>query len=94
MATSVQPDVSTLQADIQQLRADLAKMTSDMRDIASNGVARAGGRAQESAEKMWGEVKRQAQQVGHEIEEKPFASALAAFASGLVLGMLVNARRA
>jgi ElaB/YqjD/DUF883 family membrane-anchored ribosome-binding protein len=93
MATSVQPDVSTLQADIQQLRADLAKMTSDMRDIASNGVARAGGRAQESAEKMWGEVKRQAQQVGHEIEEKPFASALAAFASGLVLGMLVNARR-
>ena len=93
MATSVQPDVSTLQADIQQLRADLAKMTSDMRDIASNGVARAGGRAQESAEKMWGEVKRQAQQVGQEIEEKPFASALAAFASGVVLGMLVTARR-
>jgi ElaB/YqjD/DUF883 family membrane-anchored ribosome-binding protein len=93
MATSVQPDVSTLQADIQQLRADFAKMTADMRDIASNGVARAGGRAQESAEKMWGEVKRQAQQVGQEIEEKPFASALAAFASGLVLGMLVTARR-
>jgi ElaB/YqjD/DUF883 family membrane-anchored ribosome-binding protein len=93
MATSVQPDVSTLQADIQQLRADFAKITADMRDIAGNGVARAGGRAQESAEKMWGEVKRQAQQVGHEIEEKPFASALAAFASGLVLGMLVNARR-
>ena len=93
MATSIQPDVSTLQADIQQLRADFAKITADMRDIAGNGVARAGGRAQESAEKMWGEVKRQAQQVGHEIEEKPFASALAAFASGLVLGMLVNARR-
>jgi ElaB/YqjD/DUF883 family membrane-anchored ribosome-binding protein len=93
MATSVQPDVSTLQADIQQLRADLAKMAADMRDVASNGVSRAGGRAQESAEKMWGEVKRQAQQVGQEIEEKPFASALAAFASGLVLGMLVNARR-
>jgi ElaB/YqjD/DUF883 family membrane-anchored ribosome-binding protein len=93
MAMPAQPDIATLQADIQQLRADLAKMTTDMRDIASNGVARAGGRAQESAEKVWGEVKRQAQQVSQEIEEKPFASALAAFASGLVLGMLVNARR-
>jgi ElaB/YqjD/DUF883 family membrane-anchored ribosome-binding protein len=93
MAASLQPDLTTLQADIAQLRADFAKITTDMKDYAANGMSKAGGQAQVSAEKMWGEVKRQAQQVGQEIEEKPFASALAAFASGLVLGMLVTARR-
>jgi hypothetical protein len=42
---------------------------------------------------MWGEVKRQAQQVGHEIEERPLASAIAAFSTGLILGMILNARK-
>jgi ElaB/YqjD/DUF883 family membrane-anchored ribosome-binding protein len=93
MAASNEPDLATLQADLRQLRTDFAKMTTDMRNIASNGVTQAGGKAQESAEKMWGEVRRQAHSVSQEIEERPFASALAAFATGLVLGMLVNARR-
>jgi|SRR5580704_9193894 ElaB/YqjD/DUF883 family membrane-anchored ribosome-binding protein len=93
MAASLQPDLATLQADLQQLRADFAKITNDMRGYAGNGMAQAGGKAQESAEKMWGEVKRQAQQVGQEIEERPFASALAAFSTGLLLGMLLNSRR-
>jgi ElaB/YqjD/DUF883 family membrane-anchored ribosome-binding protein len=93
MAAPIEPDFSTLQADIQKLRADFAKMTTDMRDIASNGMAQAKGQAQDSAEKVWGEVRQKAQQVGQEIEERPFVSALAAFATGLVLGMLVNARR-
>ena len=93
MAVSAQPDLATLQADIAQLRADFAKITTDMKDYAANGVSRAGGQAQVSAEKMWDEVKRQAQTVGREIEERPFASALASFATGLFLGMLLNARR-
>ena len=93
MAESLQPDLATLQADIQQLRADFAKMTTDMRDIASNGVASANGKALESADKIWADVRQRAQQVGQEIEERPFASALAAFSSGLILGLLFNARR-
>jgi ElaB/YqjD/DUF883 family membrane-anchored ribosome-binding protein len=93
MAASLQPDFAALQADLQQLRADFAKMTSDVRAIANNGVSQAKGQAQESAEKMWGEVRQKAQQVGQEIEERPFASALASFATGLLLGMLLNARR-
>jgi ElaB/YqjD/DUF883 family membrane-anchored ribosome-binding protein len=93
MAASIEPDLATLQSDIQQLRADFAKMTTDMRGMASNGMAQASGKAQESAEKIWGEVRRQAQQVGQEIEDRPFASALAAFSTGLLLGMLLNARR-
>ena len=93
MAASTETDMATLQADIQQLRADFAKMATDMRALASNGYAQASGKAQDSAEKVWGEVRRQAQGVAEEIEERPFASALASFATGLILGMLLNGRR-
>ena len=93
MAAPIENDLATLQGDIQQLRTDFAKMTADMRDIATNRVSEAKGQAQESAEKMWGEVRRQAQNVTTEIEERPFASALASFATGLLLGMLLNTRR-
>ncbi len=92
-AATTQPDLATIQADLQQLRDDFAKMSSDMKNYAGNGLSTAGEQAQVSAEKMWGEVKRQAQQVGHEIEERPLASAVAAFSTGLILGMILNARR-
>lgn len=93
MAASMETDLATLQADIQQLRVDFAKMTTDVRNLASSGYAEASGKAQDSAEKVWGEVRRQAQNMTQEIEERPFASALASFATGLLLGMLLNARR-
>jgi len=93
MAASAQPDLATLQADLQRLRTDFAKMTADMRGYAGNGVSHAGGKVQESAEQVWGEVRRHVHQVGEEIEERPFASALAAFSTGLLLGMLLHARR-
>ena len=93
MAATMDNDLATLQADIQQLRADFAKMTADMRNVATSGYAQATGKAQESAEKVWDEVRRQAQSVTQEIEERPFASALASFATGLLLGMLLNSRR-
>ncbi|HEX5322126.1 MAG TPA: hypothetical protein VFW46_23425 [Stellaceae bacterium] len=93
MAVTVQPDITTLQSDIQQLRDDFAKITADMRQYAGNGLAGVGEQAQVSAEKVWGEMKRQAQFVGQEIEERPFTSALAAFSTGLILGMILNGRR-
>ena len=93
MAASLQPDLTALQADIQQLRADFSKITADVRTIANNGMSQAKGQAQESAEKMWGAVRQKAQQIGQEIEERPFASALTAFSTGFLLGMLLNARR-
>jgi len=93
MAASIENDLATLQADMQKLRTDFSRITTDMRDIASSRMTQAAGKAQESAEKMWGEVRRQAQTVGQEIEDRPFASALAAFSTGLLLGMLLNSRR-
>lgn len=93
MATPDQPDTATLQADIQTLRGDFTKLAADLREIAGSGISRAQTQAQDSADRVWGEVKRQAQQVTNEIEERPLASALAAFAAGLVIGMLLNSRR-
>lgn len=93
MAASMETDFAALQADIQQLRADFAKMTTDMKSLANNGYTQASGKAQESAEKMWGEMRRQADNLTQEIEDRPFASALVAFSTGLVLGILFNARR-
>ena len=93
MAASTETDLATLQADIAQLRADLAKMTTDIRSMASNRVSEAGGAAQQSAEKIWDEVRRQAQGVTQEIEERPLTSALVSFATGIILGMLLHARR-
>ncbi|MGH7095488.1 MAG: hypothetical protein ACREFB_18390 [Stellaceae bacterium] len=93
MAVSEQPDIATLQADIQALRSDFTKMTADLRGVAGSGISRAQAQAQDSADRVWGEMKRQAQQVGHEIEERPLMSALAAFGTGLILGMLLNSRQ-
>ena len=60
MAASMDDDLATVQADIRQLRADIGKMASDMRTLADNGYTRAKGQAQDSAEKIWGEMRRQA----------------------------------
>ncbi len=93
MAKQMDTDIAALQSDITQLRADLAKISSTMRDIAGNGVAGAEETLQASTERVWGEAKRHAQNVGREIEERPFAAALAAFGTGILLGLLLNARR-
>jgi ElaB/YqjD/DUF883 family membrane-anchored ribosome-binding protein len=93
MAASIDSDFSTLQADIQQLRSDFSKMTTDLRNLATSGMSQARGQAQDSAQVVWDEVRQRAEQVGQEIEQRPFASALAAFSTGLLLGMLLNSRR-
>ena len=46
-----------------------------------------------TAEKMWTEVKRQAQQVGHEIEDRPLVSAFTALGAGIAIGVLFGGRR-
>jgi len=84
------PDVAVLQAEIKQLRTDFAKLAETMHDIAAGD----GQQLQASTEKVWTEVKRHAGNVGREIEEKPIASALTAFGAGILLGLLLNRRRA
>lgn len=94
MADQTNTDLAALQIEIKQLRTDLAQIAGTMRDIASNSVAAAGQQAQASTEKVWTEVKRQADSVSHEIEQRPIAAALTAFSAGVLLGLLLNRHRA
>jgi|HubBroStandDraft_1064217.scaffolds.fasta_scaffold377346_2 ElaB/YqjD/DUF883 family membrane-anchored ribosome-binding protein len=93
MANQTDTDIVALQAEIKQLRADFAKIAGTMRDTASNGVAGAAEHVQASAAKAWTGVTHQAQNLGREIEERPFTSALSAFGIGVVLGLLLGGRR-
>lgn len=93
MADETDTDIAALQTDIKQLRADFAKIAGTMRDIVSNGVAGAEERVEASAQKVWTDIKRQTHNVGREIEERPITSVLAAFATGLVLGLFFSGRR-
>jgi ElaB/YqjD/DUF883 family membrane-anchored ribosome-binding protein len=89
MADQNNADIAALQTDIKQLRTDFAKVAGTMRDLAGNSVAG----AEASADKVWTEAKRHAQNVSREIEERPIASALTAFATGIILGLLLSGRR-
>jgi ElaB/YqjD/DUF883 family membrane-anchored ribosome-binding protein len=93
MADQLNTDVAALQAEINQLRADFAKIAATMREIASNSVAGAGQQVQASTDKVWTEVKRQADSVSREIEERPIAAALTAFSAGVLLGLFLNRHR-
>lgn len=90
MADQPSADIAALQAEIKQLRADFAQIAGTIRDLASDSVAAAGQRAQDQTERVWTEVKRQADCVSREIEEKPIPAALIAFGSGILLGLYLN----
>ncbi len=93
MADQPNADIAALQTDIKQLRTDFAKIAGTMRELASNSVAGAEEKVVASADKVWTEARRHAQNVGREIEERPIASALTAFATGIILGLLLSGRR-
>ena len=92
MATVTAPDVTELRIEIERLQSDLKATIEKVRELAGewpNGH----DSALAAAERMWLEVKRQAQQVSHEIEERPLVSAMTAFGAGVAIGMLFSGRR-
>ena len=93
MADQPNADITALQNEIKQLRVDFAKIAGTMRDIASNSVAGAGPKVQDSTERVWTEVKRQAGSMSREIEQRPVTAALTVFGAGVLLGSLLSGRR-
>jgi ElaB/YqjD/DUF883 family membrane-anchored ribosome-binding protein len=89
MATEPTPEVAALQREIAELRTGLDAAVQKMRRLNGDGDLPNGhDSALASAEKMWTELKQQAHQVSHEIEERPFISAITAFGVGITVGML------
>jgi hypothetical protein len=93
MATTTTPDVTALKTEIERLRAGLDAAVDKMRALNGGAGLEGYDSALATAEKMWTGVKRQAQQVGHGIEERPLVSALTAFGVGVAIGMLFGGRR-
>lgn len=79
-----------LKKDIEQLRNDLAALAKSYKD-AGESQAQAGlDSARGKYNELRHEATRHAQDVGSEIEARPFTSVLAAFGIGLVLGKLIG----
>ncbi|HTT78864.1 MAG TPA: hypothetical protein VMF86_04220, partial [Stellaceae bacterium] len=81
------------QGEIERLQAGLDAAIETMRRLGGDELPNGHDTALASAEKMWTGVKRQAEQVGHEIEQRPLVSAVAAFGIGMAIGLLFRGRR-
>jgi ElaB/YqjD/DUF883 family membrane-anchored ribosome-binding protein len=93
MATPIKSEVTALQHEIERLQSGLDAAIETMRRLTGDELPNGHDAALASAEKMWTGVKRQAEQVGHEIEQRPLVSALAAFGVGIAIGLLLCGRR-
>jgi ElaB/YqjD/DUF883 family membrane-anchored ribosome-binding protein len=78
MADHATSGIAALQTEIKQLRADFARMELQ---------------AEPSIDKVWTEVKRHADSVSREIEQRPVAAAPTAFGAGALLGLLLTRHR-
>jgi len=93
VASGTEADIQALRAEMTQLRADFSRLTETLREIVRHGGSEAATKAQEAGERVWQAAKGNVHSLSQEIEDKPFASAMAAFSIGVVLGTLFSSRR-
>ncbi|MES1925790.1 hypothetical protein [Salinisphaera sp. T31B1] len=84
-------------ADTQALKKDIERLRNDLSELAKSYRAEGEKRAQAGLDSARGhyddlrnEAVRRKQDLGSEIESRPFTSVLAAFGIGLVLGKLIG----
>jgi ElaB/YqjD/DUF883 family membrane-anchored ribosome-binding protein len=94
MAEKTEADFEKLRGEMSQLRADLAKIADTMQGLVRHGTDEAFGKAKQSTQRIQDEVKKKAESLAQEIEERPVGAAVTAFSIGLVLGLLLSGRRA
>lgn len=97
MATDVRDDpksrdVEALKLEMEKLRADVAATTRTLRDLGGSLGEQAADRVRETAGRARAKVSKTADDVGHQIEERPLASIVVAFLVGLLLGALFSRR--
>jgi len=85
-------DVKALSDELKQLRAEFAKLGQLLESAARNAGNEAAQAARETGERAWNEVKRNADDLAHRIEDRPVTAAATAFGIGVVLGFLFGGR--
>ena len=93
MATGTEADIAALRAEIKELRESFTSLSETLGDLVRHGSSEAAAKARETGEKLWGEAKRHASGLSHEIEEKPMTAAVTAFSIGMLLGLIFSGRR-
>ncbi len=88
MNNTLEADVAALADEVKQLRGAIDKIVGLLGQTARDGSDEAMRLAREQGERAWGEAKTTADDIVHRIEQKPVASAAAAFGIGLLVGVL------
>jgi ElaB/YqjD/DUF883 family membrane-anchored ribosome-binding protein len=93
IAKDVAKDTEALRRDLEQLRNDFAAMGRTVKGFAGEIGSETYARVRDRADKARVQAEKAADTVAHTIEDRPLASILAAFAVGLILGILFGRQR-
>lgn len=92
----VNRELTQLKSDIANLRHDLGSLVEAMKSAGLEQGKQYYGEAYDRAKRAGESIRARADQaygmIGREVEEHPFASVLAAFGTGFVVGMLLDRR--
>lgn len=83
-------ETDTLKQDVAQLRSDLAALTDDFKKRANEQTHAGMDRARGQTRNLAQEGEKYARQSREEIEAHPFASILAGFGVGLLIGKILS----
>jgi len=89
---STETDIKHLRADMAKLNKDLGNVADTLKDLMRDGKNEAVDGLYEAGGRVRDEVRRRAQSVADEIQDKPVAAALTALGIGFVLGMIFARR--
>lgn len=93
MAIDISPDVSKLRHELDEMRRDIKTMSRAMRDLGAEKGQEAYAHAEKFGRKAHKHAVEAERMVGHEIEERPFLSVLAAFGAGFLVAKLLGSGR-
>lgn len=86
-------DTAKISEEVSGLKAEISKFIETVTDYIHTHGGDAAHRIQDSAEETWNGAKTKLCGVKHQIEEEPVTSAAIAFGAGLLVGLILSARR-
>ncbi|AEI99977.1 protein of unknown function DUF883 ElaB [Nitrosomonas sp. Is79A3] len=86
-------EMEQLKKDLNSLRSDIGSLVTSVKDLAGKQSDRVVDLAHDAEKQVRDQTKAAGESVEKYIEERPLTSALVAFGSGFVIGMLLSNKR-
>lgn len=86
-------EMDQIKKDFASLRNDIGSILASVKDLAEKQGQNVADLAQDAEKTVKNQAKEAGESVEKYIEERPLTSALVAFGSGFVIGMLLSNRR-